>query len=330
MNRSAAASLFLALGMLAVSQACADGFNKAGRTSFQFVKIGIGARQTSLGEASVAFVNDANATFWNPAGIGGIVSSEASFSYARWFANMDYFSGAAGVRIGDIGVVAVGVSSLKYGDIKEALAVGSVSDTRTGNTFTGSNMMATLSFAHRFSDALWIGVTGKYLQEKLFLYSTSAIAFDVGTNYDTGFKGIRFGMSFQNFSKSVRYLSSETSDRQDEGYDIPLVYRVGVCANLISESSGIFDVGEDHRLTLCLESVNSNDYGDRWHIGAEYSFAEHLFLRGGYRVNYDEGNLSVGVGVQQRVAGTDLRLDYSFVSYEFLESPHRLTLSIGF
>jgi hypothetical protein len=329
MNRPVIAALLVAVGMFAVQDTWAGGFNKAGRTSFQFMKIGIGARQSALGEASVAMIEDANGTFWNPACIGGIGSAEASFSYASWFAGMGYFAGAAGFSLGDIGVVAAGVSSLKYGDIQEALAIGGISDTRTGNTFTGSDMMVTLSFAHRFSDALWIGVTGKYVAEKLFTYSSSAAAFDIGTLYNTGFKGIRFGMSFQNFSRSVRFLSAAVSDREDEGYDIPLVFRVGVAANLAG-SDGIVDLGESNRVSVSLESVNSNDYGDRWHVGAEYGFAEQLFLRAGYRINYDEGNFSCGVGLRQAVGGMDLRLDYSFVNYEYLESPHRITLSVGF
>src|SRR5512138_10045 len=124
------------LSILAIPGATlADDFNKVGRTSFQFVKIGIGARQTALGEASIALVRDVNSLFWNPANISGIQSSEASFSYARWFADMNYLAGAVGVRWEGVGVFGLGMSTLRYGDLSEALAVGSRSDTRTGNIF---------------------------------------------------------------------------------------------------------------------------------------------------------------------------------------------------
>jgi hypothetical protein len=223
-------------------------------------------------------------------------------------------------------VFALGASSLKYGEISEALAVGSTSDTRTGATFTGSDLLFSASFSHEFSEALSIGVTAKYAQEKLFIYSTSLVAFDVGTFYNTGFKGIRFGMSFQNFGKSVTFLSQ--GDRE-EGYDVPLVFRVGVAADVVG-TNGFLDLGADHRFTLCFESVNSNDYGDRWHLGGEYALGDFLALRGGYRLNYEEGNLSLGIGVHQRLADADVRLDYTFISYEFIDSPHRLTLTVGF
>lgn len=309
------------------SGALGSGFNKVGRTSFQFVKIGIGARQTALGEASAALVRDVNSLFWNPANIAGIQWAEASFSYARWFADMNYLSGAVGMRWEGVGVFGLGISSLRYGDLQEALAIGSRSDTRTGNTFTGNDIMFTGGFSHEFSEALSIGASVKYLQENLYSSQASLFAFDVGTYYNTGFKGIRFGMSFQNFGKSVKFL--ELGDRT-EGYEIPLLYRVAVATDLIGGKDGFIDLGTDHRLTLCLESVNSNDYGERWHVGGEYVFNDFLSFRGGYRINYEEGNLSFGVGLAQTIAGRTVRLDYSYVAYEFLESPHRLTLNIGF
>ncbi len=327
MKRTSFWALVLTGCMVLPSTTFASGFNKVGRTSFQFVKIGIGGRQTALGEASVALVRDINSLFWNPANIAGVQSAEASFSYARWFADMNYLAGAVGIRWEGIGVFGLGISSLRYGDLQEALAVGSRSDTRTGSTFTGNDLMLTAGFSHEFSEALSIGVSAKYLQENLFAYQASLVAFDVGTYYNTGFKGIRFGMSFQNFGKSVKFM--DAGDRE-EGYDIPLVFRVGFATDLVGGDDGFFDLGEQHRLTLSFESVNSNDYGDRWHVGGEYVFNDFLSFRGGYRINYSEGNLSFGLGLMQNISGTTVRLDYSYVSYQYLEPPHRLTLNIGF
>jgi hypothetical protein len=302
-------------------------FNKAGRTAFQFVKIGVGARQTAIGESGVSAVRDINSAFWNPAGLTGVEMTEASFSYDAWFADMKYLSGAVGARWTDVGVFALSWSLLNYGNIQEALVTGASSDTRTGNTFTGSDMLLGLSFSREFNDRLSVGGTVKYLREKLWIYATDLFAFDVGTNYNTGFKGITFGMSAQNFGRSVKFLPA--SDR-DQGYDIPLVFRIGVSIDVVRNGEGVFSLGEDHAFTVSLESVNSNDYGERWHLGGEYSFGGFLSLRGGYRFNYDEGNLSLGIGLKQKIADLGVRIDYSFVSYQYLESPHRITLTIAY
>jgi hypothetical protein len=318
--------LSLVLGTLTALPSQAQ-FNKAGRTAFQFVKIGVGARETALGESGIASVRDINSAFWDPAGIDGVEATEASFSYNTWFGGMKHIAGVFGARLPGVGVFALSLVSLNYGDIQEALVTGTSSDTRTGGTFTGGDLMAGLSFCHEFNDRLSIGVTAKYLDEKLWIYDAHLFAFDVGTNYDTGFKGIRFAMSAQNFGKSVQFLS--ITDR-NEGYDIPLVFRIGASFDLISHTDGIVNLGEDQKFTLSVESVNSNDYGERWQLGGEYSIGGFLSLRGGYRFNYEEGNVSAGIGLKQKLADFTVRVDYSFVSYAYLESPHRLTLSIAY
>jgi len=304
-------------------------FNKGGRTAMQFLKIGIGARQVAVGEACIAGVQDINAVFWNPAAITGVQSAEASFSYASWFANLSYMAGAVGYRWEDVGTFALSYASLDYGQIDEALVSisGGGSDTRTGNTFSGGDVLLGLSFSKEFSNHLSIGGTAKFIQEKLFIYGERLFAFDVGTFYDTHFKGIRIAMAAQNFAGSVKWLA--VSDRQ-EGYDIPLVFRIGASANLLGVENAFLDVGELHRLTVNLDAIHTNDYAGRFHLGGEYEFSGFLSLRGGYRFNYNEGNVSFGIGVQQEVSGMHLRLDYAYVSFTYLESPHRITLSVAF
>ncbi len=315
--------------VLGAPQARSDDFNKAGRTAFQFVKIGVGARQAGLGEASIASVRDVNAVFWNPANITGIQSAEASFSYARWFADMNYFGAAAGVRWSGVGTFAASYAMLRYGDIQEATipVVGGSSDSRTGGIFTGHDLMLGLSFSRAFTDQLSIGGTVKLLQEKLWVYTVNQVAFDVGTNYDIGYNGMRLAMSAQNFGSAVKWL--DRSNR-DEGYDIPLVYRIGLSFDAVRGADGFLNFGEDHHIQMNVEALHTNDFGDRFHAGMEYWFEETIALRGGYRFNYEEGNASFGVGLRRNLGTTAMEIDYAFVSYANLESPHRLTLSLAF
>ena len=307
----------------------AQDFTKAGRTAFQFVKIGIGARQVAMGEASLAVVRDVNAMYWNPANITGINKGEASFSYASWFADMDYVAAAAGYRWDGIGVFSLGFAGLDYGDIPEALVTGTngSSDTRTGNTFTGSDLLFGFSFAREFTDQLSIGIGVKYLNETLFDYSVGVFAFDVGSYYNTGYNGIRIAMSAQNFSRSVQWL--EDGDRE-EGYDIPLIFRIGLAVDLVKANNAFFSMGEGHSLMVSLDAIHTNDYAERMHVGAEYWFGDVLALRGGYKFNYEEGNLSFGIGLRPSVSGIRMNLDYAYTHFEFLESPHRFSLSFGF
>lgn len=305
-----------------------DEFNKGGRTAFQFLKIGVGARQAGLGEASIASVQDVNAVFWNPANLRGLTGVETSFSYANWLADMNYVAGAVGTRWSRIGIFALSIATLDYGDIEETLVTaGPDGDNRTGNTFSGSDLLIGVSYAREFTDRLAIGVGAKFIQEDLFEYSVNQFAFDVGTSYHLGYNGTRLAMSAQNFSGSVKWLG-DASDRP-EGYDIPLVFRIGVATNLVG-SDAFFNAGPAHRVVFSAEAINTNDFSERLHVGVEYAFSDLLMLRGGYRFNYAEGNLSLGAGLHSEVSGIEMRIDYAYVAYEFLDAPHRLTVSLAF
>ncbi|HEX2982783.1 MAG TPA: hypothetical protein VHO28_04490 [Ignavibacteriales bacterium] len=86
-----------------------------------------------------------------------------------------------------------------------------------------------------------------------------------------------------------------------------------------------------HRVTVNADAIHSNDYSEKLHLGAEYTFMNLFSLRGGYKFNEEEeGNISFGAGVQQNVSGMDIRVDYAYVVYDYLESPHRFSVMIRF
>jgi len=323
--------IFLLLYALSLCLTTNAQFKKAGRTSMQFVKIGVGAQQTALGEACIANPNDVTSLFWNPAGLTKIENIQTSFHYTKWIADLNIMSAAAGVRLGNIGVLALSYSFMNYGDIDEALvtsASGGV-DTRTGNTFTGKDISFGISFARSFTDKLSIGVTAKYLREDLYKYTSSLWAFDIGSYYETGWKGIRLAMSAQNFASQARWLY--TGEENQQSFEIPLVFRIGWSIDLLGGEDLV--LGGDptqHKLTFNMDALHSNDYSERLMMGAEYTFLNRFIVRGGYRFNYDEGNLSFGIGANTSVYGFNFQIDYSYVKNDYLDSPHRISLMMNF
>jgi len=87
---------------------------------------------------------------------------------------------------------------------------------------------------------------------------------------------------------------------------------------------------DQHKITLNVDALHTNDYKERLQLGLEYKIYGIFSLRGGYKINYDEGNLSFGAGVDYSIDGIRLNFDYAYVSYDFLQSPHRFTVSLGF
>lgn len=306
-------------------------FNKAGRTALQFLKIGVGARQAGLGEAVIANMNDVNSTFWNPAAITGMKNFEAGFTFTNWIADLNIMSGAVGVNLGEYGAVGFNYISLDYGEIPEAYVTsptGSV-DTRIGTTFGGGDLAVGFTYAKKFTDKLSIGMQVKYLREELYKYSTSLWAFDVGSYYETGWKGIRIAMSAQNFSSQARWLN--TKEEEQQSYEIPIIYRIGFSIDLLG-GQDLFLGGnaEQHKVTVNVDAIHSNDYAERLNMGMEYTAYDLITLRTGYRVNYDEGNFSIGFGAKYKQGVIDLKFDYAYVLYDFLESPHRFSVIMAF
>lgn len=323
--------VLMALAAMLPATLCYAGFNKAGRTSMQFLKIGIGARSVAMGQACIADMSDVNAAFWNAAAITEMEGRQVSFSYNRWIADLNVVSGALGFQIPQVGAFALTYTSLDYGNIQEALTTSPAGgvDTRTGDTFSGSDLAIGLGFSRQYTDKLSIGVQIKYLREELFTFSSSLWGFDVGSLYHTGWRGIRLAMSAQNFARQARWMHT-TSERQ-QSFELPLLFRIGWSIDLYG-GEDLFLGGNAARgkWTLNMDALHSNDYAERLHIGTEYTLLDLISFRAGYRFNYEEGNLSLGTGLNYTFGRSHIIVDYAYVNYEFLESPHRLTMTLVF
>lgn len=309
----------------------AGDFNKAGRTALQFLKIGIGARPAAMGEACVANLNSIEAVYWNPAAITQIQRFESAFSYTKWIGDLNITAGAVGLTVHQSGTIAIDYIAMDYGDIPEALVThpqGKL-DTRTGKHFSGGDLSVGVSYSKRFTNRLSIGIRSKYLREDLYIYSTNLWAFDVGTYYDTGWKGIRLAMTAQNFASQARWL--KTKLREQQQYELPLLFRVGVSIDLWGGDNLLFGGNPDQqRLSLNLDAIHSNDYAERLNVGAEYWLYNRVALRTGYRTNREEGNFSAGAALRVNTDIVNLVVDYAYMDYDFLNSVHQFTVMFQF
>ncbi|MBE2219783.1 MAG: UPF0164 family protein, partial [Ignavibacteria bacterium] len=71
------------------------GNQRAGTSSLQFLKIGVGGRATGMGETFVAVSNDITALYWNPAGLMQFEENGVHFSHNEWLVdlNHEFFGG---------------------------------------------------------------------------------------------------------------------------------------------------------------------------------------------------------------------------------------------
>ena len=75
------------------------------------------------------------------------------------------------------------------------------------------------------------------------------------------------------------------------------------------------------------------DNSEKLNLGAEYGFHDYLFLRGGYKLNYDTEGLTAGFGVKfplTVIKSSVARLDYAYQDLKFLSDAHHVSLNVSF
>jgi hypothetical protein len=107
-----------------------------------------------------------------------------------------------------------------------------------------------------------------------------------------------------------------------DDYPLPLNFQVGLG----------FDVFQAQFVKVrgAVDVTHPNDNMERAHFGAEFSFFDRLFLRGGYKLNYDDQKFAFGAGVNLLWSGTAILFDYSYSLYDILPSVHRVALGVAF
>ncbi len=298
-------------------------FEKVGTTSFQFLKVMTDARSTGMGEAYSAVVNSANAVFWNPAALTKVQKLDVSVSYLDWLLDISHSSFAAAYSVFGLGTFGLQGLFTNVGEIEVTTvdALGFVGDTYnpglTGEKMSPASLVLGLSFARDLTDKLAFGLTSKFVQEDLVVKKVSAIVFDGGLTFRTGFRSLEMAVAVRHFGQEVQYY--------EKSYPLPQTFTIGVSGMLISGENGFFLPSKTHAIRVAYDMSQPRDYDQQHHVGLEYSLKDFIFLRGGYKFNFDEEGLSLGFGLRRG----GFTLDYSYCQFgEYFDSVHRF--SFGF
>jgi len=286
-------------------------FSKAGTSGLQFLKIGVGAKETAMGGAVGSLVNDANSVFWNASGISYIENYQVSFSHNTWLAGSKHNAAVLAFPVSSF-VFALSAASMQINEFEETTAL--LPD-GTGRMVSAGDYVFGVAAARRFTDRLSIGLQVKYVQEKLDDYLISNVLFDVGAIYATGFRDLTLGFSLQHFGPDMRLLNQD--------FRTPLLFRLSASDKL--------KLTNDIILTGAAELVHPTDNIEWVNIGAELELLKYIAIRGGHRINVDEGKWSLGVGLlPPSIGGLSTRIDYAFVlSEKVFDNIHRFSIMIG-
>ncbi|RMH63675.1 MAG: hypothetical protein D6685_07575 [Bacteroidetes bacterium] len=295
--------------------------SKVGTTAAAFLEVGVGARNVGMGESVVATVDDVTAMYWNPAGLVGLTGGQVGFQYTEWFAGtaLQYAAGALG--LGRMGTVGVHINLMDSGEMEVTTLEF---EDGTGETFRVQDLALGLSYARRLTNTFSLGGTLKYVRSRVWRMAASALALDLGVQYDTPFDHLRLGFSISNFGGEMQLAGDNTTVRVDldpqtsgdndgilaqlqtRSWDLPLLFRIGVAYDLLRTRHS--------SLTLTTDVLYPNNNQQYLNLGAEFGFRGLLFLRGGYTNlflpdAYGQGHLRLGFGLN--LVGI-LRADYAF------------------
>ena len=306
--------LVVALGLIGPGMAHgARQFAKVGTIGGQVLKIGIGARAVAMGSSFVSVADDATAVYWNPAGIARIQKGVFSINHTTWLADINYAQATYLFHTRFLpGTLGINARSL-YMDRQQVRTV--FRPEGEGRSFDAGDMAIGLNYGRSLTDKFSAGISANYLQSSLATYSASAVTFDFGTLYNTGYRSLRIGMSIQNIGSDMTFLEAKVK--------MPTVFRVGMSMNLYESGNQL--------LLMAGDFSHPPDNTERASWGMEYGFKEFFFLRSGYQFNYDLERYSVGLGFKLAAAlNSEARVDYAYTDMGAMPAVHRVSVDFRF
>ena len=310
------------------------GGQRVGISTFQFLKLGVGARGVGMGESFAAVANDASALHYNPAGLSQVREDQVIAAHTEYVVDIRHEFFGAMVHLSENDVLGASVVALHMAEMEvttETQPFGS------GSFFSFGDLAVGLSYSRRMTDQFSFGATVRYVQETMDVLTTRAVTFDLGTYYWTGLGTTRFAVVISNFGGDVAPEGSVTASDGKvtstfQSFSVPTVFRLGFAFDPVAT--------EQHRLTGAFQLDHPNDNAENFRLGLEYGWNETFFLRAGVKRTLRQSLLgedqttaesySLGTGLRVGLGFAAVQADYAYSDFAQLGSIHRITLLCAF
>jgi hypothetical protein len=261
-------------------------------TGMAFLRIGAGSRATGMAEAYVAPANDASATYWNPAGLAHINHTEITFSHNQWIqdVNHEFFAVAFQKSQNHFGFsfISANVEGIERRVKPTTEPVGEIAsrDAAFG-----------LSYARNLSDNFQVGLSAKYIYERIYIESAYGFGFDIGLQYALDFMPeIKIGAVAQNLGV--------TSELKEQSIALPMTFKLGLAYALPAPVMG-------SSLLAAFDVVKVQDYDLHLNAGVEWLVKNCLALRAGYQTGWEVKGLNAGIGINF----SRYQVDYAYTPF---------------
>ncbi len=270
--------------------------------SNEFLQIGVGARALGMGNATVASVNDATSTYWNPAGLLQIKDDlEVSLMHAEYFAGIaKYDYGSIAKRIDTSSVIGLTVIRFGVDDIPNTtLLIDPTGNVNYNNitTFSSADYAFLFSYARKIKiPGLRVGGNVKVIRRVVGDFAGAwGFGLDASAQYD--YKQWKFGVLLRDVTSTFNAWtynlgSSMESVFQSTGNQIPTNGVEVTLPSLVLGFAREFKIKNDYSI-LAEADLNTTFDGERNVligsnvlsidpcIGVEAGYRHFIYLRAG-------------------------------------------------
>ncbi|HEX2867681.1 MAG TPA: type IX secretion system protein PorQ [Ignavibacteriales bacterium] len=290
------------------------------QSAYDFLRLDLNPRAAALAGSFVTNTDDPNVIFYNPAGINSLKETPVSISYVNYFLDVNLGGLAISKDFENAGRFALGVNYINYGTFTRADEFKN----KLGE-FSAGDVAFTLGYANALDQNFYYGVNVKFIYSSIAEVSSSALGADLGLQYLFPNQQIVFGLSALNLGSQIKpYYDSHRES-------LPVDLRFGVSKKM-----------EHIPLTLALsfnklnENQSVSDKLKVFSLGAEFNLSRVLRLRLGYdnekrsemKLDTSTGLAGFNIGVGALIAGYNF--DYSYSSYGFIDSIHRIGITFSY
>lgn len=286
-------------------------------STYNFLGLDVGARAAALGGGFVTMTDDANAIFYNPAGLATLTQKRVSFGFLKHLLDINAGHASVGTEVPNLGFVGAGIVYINYGEFNRTGEEG-----EDLGTFGAGELAMTVGYAGLLQPGLDYGVNAKFIYSSIAEARSSAAALDFGVQYVAVPERMTVGASLLNLGTQLDpYLNTREN--------LPLDLRIGV---------SLYPEHLPAVLMISLDKVNEHQdsFGRRFRafaIGVELAPGPNVHLRVGYNNERRQdfkilsgsglAGFSIGGGIN-----TDMyNIDYAFSSFGQIGAVHRVTIS---
>jgi|Deesub1362B_J571_1020462.scaffolds.fasta_scaffold01781_10 hypothetical protein len=274
-----------------------------------FLDIGYGARPMGMGGAFVAVCDDAQAIFWNPAGLRLLENAHLTLMHTRQFGLIPYTTMAF---------------AFPYG--KQSLGIGAIA---SGDAFLHETSLL-VSYARSFSvskGSLHIGLNLQYRMatfgndesggEERSRGSASGYAMELGFLWEPS-ENLRIGTFLRNLINNMTY--DNTARKVVYREKVPFRWTLGLSRSF--GSALLFALDWEPRLY--------DDVPGKLRLGAEFRPMRMMVFRGGFWQNLSADinrHFALGAGLNIRRAKIHAAIDFAYL-FSDLANSQRISLSL--